>query len=414
MNLKDIGNKNVDITKELPTVLSLCSGYTGLERGLELAGFKHRTVAFVEIEAYAIARLANKMEAGELLPAPIWSNLKTLPVEPFRDRVDLLTGGYPCQPFSGAGKRKGEEDPRHLWPHIREIVRAVRPFRCFFENVEGHISLGLREVISDLESLGYKTTWGIFSAREVGAPHQRKRVYILADRQSVICERSKLKKGRGGESQMSPRVRGDSGAYKLADTDSEFARRNPALDENTKRQASIRAKPSGGGCDNGENELADSNGVRCDRRKLSDRVSQRSVEIEAQQRPEQSVVRSEAERCRGDSGENELADSKGIGVQRLRSSGIEKSDTHGEEELPLRESKRPRDAQWEVEPRLGRGFDGPASWVDGTWEMGVERVTAGCPDRIDRIRLLGNGIVPQTAAKAWLTLQQQLVDSTNA
>jgi len=177
----------VDSAKELPTVLSFCSGYGGLERGLDLAGFEHRVIAYVEIEAYAIANLANKMERGELLPAPVWSNLKTLPVEPFRDRVDLITGGYPCQPFSAAGERKGDKDPRHLWPHIRRHIEAIRPVRVFFENVEGHISLGLREVISDLESLGYKTTWGIFSAREVGAPHQRKRVYILANSISKRC-----------------------------------------------------------------------------------------------------------------------------------------------------------------------------------------------------------------------------------
>ena len=329
---------DVDITKELPTVLSFCSGYGGIERGLDLAGFKHRVISFVEIEAYAIACLANKMERGELLPAPIWSNLKTLPVQPFRDKVDLITGGYPCQPFSAAGKRLGEDDPRHLWPHIRRHIKSIRPVRCFFENVEGHISLGLREVISDLESLGYKTTWGIFSAREVGAPHQRKRVYILAD----------------------------------------------------------------------------SNGVRCNRGQLSDRVSKRPMEIEAQQRPQQPVVRSKIKGCSGDIREDVadsngirleehgygkpaipvktsrvLADSKSIGVQGLRPSGKQEPDTHGESELPLRESQRPEHANWEAEPRMGRVVD-------------------GCADRVDRIRLLGNAVVPQTAAKAWTTLNKRL------
>ena len=170
----------MDNSKELPTALSLCTGYAGIERGLRLAGFEHRVVAHVEIEAFAIANLVAKMEAGEMAPAPIWSDLKTLPVECFRDRVHLITGGYPCQPFSAAGRREGENDPRHLWPHIRGIIETVRPVQCFFENAEGHISLGLREVIADLESLGYKTTWGIFSAAEVGAPHQRKRVFIMA------------------------------------------------------------------------------------------------------------------------------------------------------------------------------------------------------------------------------------------
>ena len=168
-------------TKELPTVLAFCAGYAGIERGLELAGAEHRVLAYVEIEAYAIANLVTKMETGELEPAPIWTDLKTFPVGLFRGAVDLVTGGYPCQPFSAAGKRLGSEDPRHLWPYISEAIGVIRPGRVFFENVDGHISLGLNEVVSDLEAHGYRTTWGVFSAREVGAPHQRKRVYILGD-----------------------------------------------------------------------------------------------------------------------------------------------------------------------------------------------------------------------------------------
>jgi DNA (cytosine-5)-methyltransferase 1 len=171
---------NVDTAKELPTVISFCSGYGGIERGLDLAGVEHRVLAYVEIEAFAIANLVAKMESGQLVPAPIFTDLKTFPAHLFRGCVDIITGGYPCQPFSAAGKRLGTEDPRHLWPYILDHIKAIRPVRCLFENVEGHISLGLREVISDLEEDGYSATWGIFSAAEVGAPHQRKRVYILA------------------------------------------------------------------------------------------------------------------------------------------------------------------------------------------------------------------------------------------
>ena len=181
----------MDTSKELKSnrplnVISFCSGYGGIERGLDLAGTNHRVLAYVEIEAYAITNLVNKMESGQLDPAPIYTDLKTFPAHLFRDCVDLLTGGYPCQPFSAAGKRKGEEDPRHLWPYIREHINAIRPTQCFFENVEGHISLGLSSVLSDMEEDGYSTAWGIFSAAEVGAPHQRKRVYILAN---TISER---------------------------------------------------------------------------------------------------------------------------------------------------------------------------------------------------------------------------------
>ena len=175
---------HVDNSKELPTVISFCAGYGGIERGLELAGIAHRVLAYVEIEAFAIANLVAKMEQGELVPAPIYTDLKTFPSDLFRDSVDIITGGYPCQPFSVAGKstttKESFSDPRHLFPYILDHVRTIRPAQCFFENVEGHINRGLREVIGDLEELDYTTTWGLFSAEEVGAPHQRKRVFIMA------------------------------------------------------------------------------------------------------------------------------------------------------------------------------------------------------------------------------------------
>lgn len=169
----------MDTTKAI-THLGLCAGYGGIELGLKRVLPTLRTVALCEIEAFACANLVAKMETGLMDAAPIWTDLKTFPWAEFRDRVDILTGGYPCQPFSSAGKRLGGEDPRHLWPYISNGIRLLQPSVCFFENVEGHISLGLREVIGDLESLGYRATFGIFSASECGAPHQRKRVFILA------------------------------------------------------------------------------------------------------------------------------------------------------------------------------------------------------------------------------------------
>ena len=176
-------------TTKTTTHVSLCAGYGGIDLGLKRAVPSLRTIAFSEIEAFACANLVSKMEAGHLDPAPIWTDVKTFPWGKFRDRVGILSGGYPCQPFSAAGKRLGKEDPRHLWPWIADGIRAMRPRLCFFENVEGHISLGLRDVIEELASIGYETTWGIFSASEVGAPHQRKRVFILAHDSSAGLQR---------------------------------------------------------------------------------------------------------------------------------------------------------------------------------------------------------------------------------
>lgn len=281
-------NNNVDITKELPAVIAFCAGYGGIERGLDLAGVEHRVVAYVEIEAFAIANLVNKMERGLLPPAPIYTDLKTFPAKLFRGRVNIITGGYPCQPFSAAGNRLGSDDPRHLWPHIRRHIEAIRPVRCFFENVEGHISLGLSSVISDLEEDGYRSTWGIFSAREVGAPHQRKRVYILGDSNSIgLEEHGHIKSTNALKASQN-----------VANSDSAYG--------------------TGG--------------------RIPSRVHK----------------------------ENSNTDGS--------------SDEFREETAQL----------WLPEPRLGRVVD-------------------GCANRVDRLRLLGNGVVPQTAAKAYSVLSQRVL-----
>lgn len=139
------------------------------------------SLAYVEREAFAVANLVSKMEASPpvISPAPIWTDVKSFPAEIFRGKVSLITGGYPCTPFSIAGLKKGKEDPRHLWPYFRDIIDKINPTFVFFENVANHIKIGLSTVLSDLEEDGYRTEWGIFSAEEEGSPQQRKRVFIL-------------------------------------------------------------------------------------------------------------------------------------------------------------------------------------------------------------------------------------------
>lgn len=189
----------MDITKEF-THISLCAGYGGIDIGLKRVLPNLRTVAFSEIEAYAVANLVAKMEAGLLDAAPIWTNLKTFPWKDFRGKVDILSGGFPCQPFSAAGRRKGDEDPRHLFPYIKQGIQLLRPAIVFLENVEGIISSKLGEgwtdtegtpvllhVLRELERVDYKATAGIFSASEIGAPHQRKRVFIMAYSNNIKC-----------------------------------------------------------------------------------------------------------------------------------------------------------------------------------------------------------------------------------
>ena len=148
---------------------SLFTGYGGLDMavGGDLAWYS-------EIEPAACTVLAahypDVPNLGDIT-AVDWSA-----VEP----VDVITGGYPCQPFSNAGKRKGKKDERHLWPYVRDAISALRPSLAVLENVRGHISLGLADVIGDLAGLGYDARWGVVRAADAGAPHKRARVFITA------------------------------------------------------------------------------------------------------------------------------------------------------------------------------------------------------------------------------------------
>ena len=166
--------------------LSLCAGIGGLDLGLKRAIPTLRTIAMVEREAFCIRHLATKMEEGALDPCPIYHDLLQFPWRKYRGIVDIVSGGFPCQPFSVSGKQQSVNDERHLWPYIEKGLREIRPSVCFFENVDGisrakspgYYSV-LHHVLSDLEQMDYKTTAGCFTAEEVGAPHLRKRWFIL-------------------------------------------------------------------------------------------------------------------------------------------------------------------------------------------------------------------------------------------
>ena len=205
-SVKDVG------PSQTVTHLSVCSGYDGLGLGLARVFGAIQPVAYVEIEAFAVANLVAKMETHQMAPAPIWTDVKELPFQEFCNKVHILSAGYPCQPFSTNGKRRGKADGRALWRHIANGIWVCRPSVVFLENVEGHITLGLREVLEDLAELGYKTAWGIFSAAEVGAPHRRKRVFILAyandSRSDENIKQSKLWAARIKQSSPDPRVCG--------------------------------------------------------------------------------------------------------------------------------------------------------------------------------------------------------------
>ena len=175
------------------TALCLCDGYGGFELGLREHGI--RTVARVEQDSYAAAVLVERMETARLDKAPVWDDLTTFDGSAWRGRVDLITAGFPCQPFSAAGQRKGVDDDRWLWPAIGRIIRDVGPSLVFLENVPGLVQHGLPHVLADLADLGFDAEWGLFSAADVGAPHRRQRFWLLAHANSfgiVDDDRSEL------------------------------------------------------------------------------------------------------------------------------------------------------------------------------------------------------------------------------
>lgn len=159
--------------------LHLCSGYGGFELGLKLAGIDTRTVGHVERDSHAAATLVARMEEQVLDIAPIWSEIATFDPEPWVGRVDIITAGFPCQSFSVTGRKRGVEDDRWIWPEIARVIERLGPKYILLENVPQLLKRGLPVILSDLAKFGYDAEWDMFSAREVGAPHIRKRIWVL-------------------------------------------------------------------------------------------------------------------------------------------------------------------------------------------------------------------------------------------
>ena len=154
------------------TVGSLFSGIGGLDLGLERAGMN--VIWQSEIDPYASRVLAKHWPTvpnlGDIT-AIDWSTV---------ERPDVICGGYPCQPFSLAGVRRGESDPRHLWPYFHRAIRVLRPRYALLENVPGHLSMGFGAVCGDLAEIGYDVEWCSIPAAAVGAPHLRWRIFAVA------------------------------------------------------------------------------------------------------------------------------------------------------------------------------------------------------------------------------------------
>lgn len=279
------------------TFLDLCAGIGGLTLGLTRAGMT--CVGQVEIDDYC-----NKILRRHWPDVRRWRDITTLdPAE--LPRATLVAGGYPCQPFSVAGQRKGARDDRHLWPFVFRIVAYHRPAWCLFENVAGHVSLGLDAVCSDLEGIGYTCGPLVVPACAVDAPHRRDRVWILANTQHT----------EWGPSEPSGHValRPDAG------------------------WAQASGRPGASGAHGGAGPLADAHGL------------------------------------------GRLQGGTGTGSKKFHAAAIPDEE---------RQSCRIFAPEWRTWPA----------------EPGVGRVAHGVPGRVDRLKGLGNAVVPQLAEMIGLAI----------
>ena len=163
-------------------ILDLCAGIGGFSYAAEyLSGGRYETAGFVEIDKHCQLILKKRWPG-----VPVYNNIKEYEYDPQTDGlIDIITAGYPCQPFSTAGSLKGEDDPRHLWPDVFRIVKSIRPTWCIFENVPNHINMGFATVRDDMESQGYQIQALVIPAIAADANHIRDRLWIICTKEAA-------------------------------------------------------------------------------------------------------------------------------------------------------------------------------------------------------------------------------------
>ena len=316
--------------------VDLCSGIGGFALGFQWAGLS-KPVLFCDIEPWS-----RKILKKHWPDVPIAENVKELANDPDRNvpDCDILTAGYPCQPFSHAGKRLGHADDRHIWPYLLQIVAQKRPAWCVFENVYGHVSMGLDQVLSDLETQGSATRPFIVPACAVDAPHRRDRIWIIAQSNDANTDsqrphRTEQHEHRGGE--PADGQERDTGQVREV-----LARRGNAEE--------WRAKDVGNGSGSGQRG---NNGRWAGQKPANGR---------------ETVANTDSQRGRsGNAGRQDAEDA-------------------GQPPCNTRDNTR-RMESWLTEPSVGR-------------------VAYGIPKRVDRLRGLGNAIVPQIAMKIGQAIKQ--------
>ena len=337
------------------THLSLFSGIGGLDLAAEWAGFS--SVGQCEYADYP-----TKILERHWPDVPRWRDIRTLTGADFYERtglrtVDIISGGFPCQPFSTAGKQRGEEDDRYLWPEMVRVIAELRPTWVVGENVAGIINMALDKVLSDLEGQGYTTRTFLIPAAGVNAPHQRYRTAIVAhaDRIGQFCGEPKI---IGTERGKPPQPESGRCCEDVA---------NPYRLRCSKQE----------NWESDNNEKWDDTAQKQSRRTKLDEFMSSSKTVPYPNRPRFQTERTKQQTTRVAGNGYEVRNTTG---QRLSYGTKRTMGEPGTKQEPKRPDSRRGEPdgtrQWAVEPNVGR-------------------VAHGIPNRVDRIKCLGNAVVPQ-------------------
>ena len=388
--------------------LSLFAGIGGIDLGLEATGY-FETVQFVEYDPYCQHILKRHWP-----DVAIWGDVKTFDPDSCGE-IDCIVGGYPCQPFSTAGKQKGTQDDRHLWPRMFEIIKHKRPSLILCENVSGHIVLGLDEVLLDLEGEGYSTRAFVIPASAVDANHKRERVWIVAysnSRRYRIKEK-KVFSGRNtfvdGSTDVANTKR--MGWEQRAEKSREPKREEPSDQSNNSSQGCTESKPSKNVAntqsfgsdgrehqhDTEENREKGAIGSKVRRESSTENVPNTQGEgLEGQRIDRETSRDKEPRKFDAQSGKANVSDTNS---QRgfSRKAGQQAAEDVGQQ------SRSEERRKGSIERRLGGVVDGVPSWLD---EPNIPRVTTNQTGRVQRLKMLGNAVVPQVVYQLGLAMKE--------
>jgi DNA (cytosine-5)-methyltransferase 1 len=385
-------------------ILDICSGIGGFSLGLEATG-GFDTVAFCEFDDFC-CKVLNKHWPN----VPIYKDLKEIGNDPARiiQEFDLICGGIPCQPFSLAGKQKGKEDDRHLWPYMYAIVKSKKPTWVIVENVGGFVNVALDDVCLDLETQGYATQSFIIPACSVEAPHKRDRIWILGkytsefekplvDTDSIRPHEHKTTEeessGRGSETSTTTTSNDVANPKELRNYEHDNGERTQQ-----DREHRVSQQPGGEGSLGGTDDVANPKLVSSD--SISDSGSNTKTESEQGQKTG-NLDRS--------SGRQDVAYSNSEGLEGSEEAGDTQKSREEREQLASGQDSSL--SKWNTKPELGGMADGIPTRLDGHLgferEPNIPRVATGIPDRVNRLKALGNSIVPQIVYNIGLAILEE-------